>query len=255
MENFIMNNFPRHGITHLSASSINAYAEDPAYWTAKYLLGAKFPFSAPARGGTIVEKAIVQTLTGMDAVDAIDEAIEEFNKATIFDKSPNVMKWASGMRDMIEMGLKELEPYGVPEFDFLSGGQKKILIDCNMGEYKVPIIGFLDLMFDSCKTIIDIKTTQRMPTIMSTSHKRQAALYKMANPEYTVKFFYISPKKIQWFTIDDVTEEKKQIKEIIKRMNNMLGVGDKDVIKELIPVTESYYWTGAENIRKELYNL
>jgi hypothetical protein len=90
---------------------------------------------------------------------------------------------------------------------------------------------------------------------MSSSHKRQAALYKLAMPEYAVKFFYISPKKTAWFTIDDVSEEIVQIKETVKRMNNMLGVGDKEVIKNLIPVTESYYWGGAEQIRKELYNL
>lgn len=249
-----MNNFPTHGISHLSASSINAYAEDPAWWCAKYLLKQSFPFSAPARGGTIIEKAIVQTLTGRDMGDAIDDAIAEFNKATVFDKSDNVAKWANAMRDMIEAGVKELTPYGVPTFE-LDGSQKKILIDCNMGEYKVPIIGFLDAVFEDSKTIIDLKTTQRMPTVMSTSHRRQAALYKMANPEYTVKFFYISPKKTQWFTIDDVSEEKAQIKEIVKRMNNMLGVGSADVIKELIPVTESFYWQGAEQIRKELYNL
>lgn len=250
-----MNNFTQHGITHLSASSINAYAEDPAYWCAKYLLGAKFPFSAPARGGTIVEKAIVQILTGRDQIDAIDEAIEEFNKATIFDKSPNVMKWASGMRDMIEMGIKELEPYGVPEFDFLSGGQKKILIDCNMGEYKVPIIGFLDLVFVEKKVIFDIKCTMRISENMSESHRRQAALYQISNPDYKVAFIYISPKKTKTFWVEDVTEDISQIKEIIKRMNNMLGIGDKEVIRNLIPVTESYYWSGAENIRKELYNL
>jgi hypothetical protein len=250
-----MNNFTQHGITHLSASSINAYAEDPAYWVGKYLLGAKFPFSAPARGGTLIERAIVQTLTGRDQTDAIDDAIAEFNKMTVFDKSDNVAKWANAMHDMATAGIKELEQYGIPEFDALSGGQKKILIDCNMGEYKVPIIGFLDLMFPEHKLIVDIKCTFRINQEMSASHRRQAALYLLANPDYTVKFMYISPKKIQWFTIDDVTEEKTQIKEIIKRMNNMLGVGDKDVIKELIPVTESYYWQGAENIRKELYNL
>lgn len=248
------NNFPTHGISHLSASSINAYAEDPAYWVSKYLLGAKFPFSAPARGGTIIEKAIVQTLTGRDMVDAIDEAIAEYNKATIFDKTDAVTKWANAMRDMIEAGVKELTPYGVPTFE-LDGSQKKILIDCNMGEYKVPIIGFLDLQFDGCKTIVDIKCTFRINQEMSASHRRQAALYFLANPSYTVKFMYISPKKVQWFTIDDVSEEITQIKEIIKRMNNMLGVGGADVIKELIPVTESFYWTGAEQIRKELYNL
>lgn len=248
------NNFTTHGISHLSASSINAYAEDPAYWVAKYLHNAKFPFSAPARGGTLIERAIVQTLTGRDQTDAIDDAIAEFNKMTVFDKSDNVAKWANAMRDMIEAGVKELEHYGVPSFE-LDGSQKKILIDCNMGEYKVPIIGFLDAVFEDSKTIADIKTTQRMPTVMSTSHRRQAALYKMANPNYTVKFLYLSPKKVQWFTIDDVSEEKAQIKEIVKRMNNMLGVGGADVIKELIPVTESYYWQGAENIRKELYNL
>ena len=247
-----MNNFTKHSIAHLSASSINAYAEDPAYWCAKYLLGAKFPFSAPARGGTIVEKAIVQILTGRDQIDAIDEAIEEFNKATVFDKSPNVEKWANGMRDMIEMGIKELTPYGVPEFE-LDGSQKKILIDCTMGEYKVPIIGFLDLVFPEHKLVVDVKTTQRMPSEMSASHKRQAALYKLAMPEYAVKFFYISPKKIQWFTIDDVSEEIVQIKETVKRMNNMLGVGDKEVIRNLVPIVESYYWQGAEQVRKELF--
>lgn len=248
-----MNNFTKHGITHLSASSINAYAEDPAYWTAKYLLGAKFPFSAPARGGTIIEKAIVQVLTGRDQADAIDEAIEEFNKATVFDKSPTVEKWANGMRDMIEAGIRELSPYGVPEFDFLSGGQKKILIDCNMGEYKVPIIGFLDLYYGPIKTVIDIKCTLKMPSEMSASHKRQAAIYKLSNPDFKIGFQYFTPKKSQMFWVEDVAEQIVEIKGIIRRMNEMLGLGDKEKIKEIIPIVDSYYWQGAEQTRKELF--
>lgn len=247
-----MNNFTRHNISHLSASSINTYAEDPAYWTAKYLFGAKFPFSAPARGGTLVEKAIVQILTGRDQIDAIDDAIAEFNKATIFDKSDSVAKWASGMRDMIEAGVKELSPYGVPEFE-ADGTQKKILIDCNMGEYKVPIIGFLDLYYPDKKTVIDVKCTMRMPSEMSASHKRQAAIYKLSNADCAVSFLYITPRKTQMFLVDDVSEQITEIKGIIRRMNGMLGIGDKDKIKEIVPIVESYYWTDSMSVRKELF--
>lgn len=249
-----MNNFSGHGISHLSASSINAYADDPAYWCAKYLLGVKFPFSAPARGGTLVEKAIVQILTGRDQKNTIDETVAEFNKATIFDKSPNVGKWANGLRDMIESGVRELSPYGVPKFE-LNGSQKKILIDCNMGDYKIPVIGFLDLYYPDKKTVIDVKTSQRMPNMMSSSHKRQAALYRLANPDYEVAFFYITPKKTQFFWIEDVSEQIVEIKSIIRRMNGMLGVGDKDKIKEIIPVVDSFYWQDSMSVRKELFGL
>jgi len=249
----MVNNFTQHGIAHLSASSINAYAEDPAYWVAKYLMGAKFPFSAPARGGTLVERAIVQVLTGRDQADAINDAVEEFNKMTVFDSSPNVEKWANAIEDMAKAGIKELEQYGIPEFDLLSGGQKKILIDCNMGDYKVPIIGFLDLYYSPIKTVIDVKCTMRMPSEMSASHKRQAAIYKLANPDFKIGFFYITPKKTQMFWVDDVEEQKKEIKGIVSRMNGMLGIGDKEKIKEIIPIVESYYWTDAPQVRKELF--
>jgi hypothetical protein len=247
-----MNNFTQHGISHLSASSINAYAEDPAYWTAKYLLGAKFPFSAPARGGTIVEKAIVECLQGKDKTIVIDNAIAEYNKATIFDKSDAVAKWSSAMRDMIEMGAKELELYGAPKFE-LDGSQKKILIDCNMGEYKVPIIGFLDLFYPEKKIVVDIKCTFRCPSEMSASHKRQAAIYQLSNADCQIGFLYITPKKTQWFWVQDVAEQITEIKGIIRRMNGMLGIGDKDKIKEIIPIVDSYYWSDCMETRKQLF--
>ena len=247
-----MNNFPQHGISHLSASSINAYAEDPAYWVAKYLHNAKFPFSAPARGGTLIERAIVQTLTGRDQTDAIDDAIAEFNKMTVFDKSDNVAKWANAMRDMIEAGVKELEHYGVPSFE-LDGSQKKILIDCNMGEYKVPIIGFLDLFYPEKKVVVDVKCTMRCPSEMSPSHKRQAAIYQLSNPDCQIGFLYITPKKTQWFWVQDVAEQITEIKGIIRRMNGMLGVGDAQKIKDIIPIVDSFYWIDSMAVRKELF--
>lgn len=247
-----MNNFTQHGITHLSASSINAYAEDPAYWTAKYLLGAKFPFSAPARGGTIIEKAIVECLQGKDKTKAIDDAIAEYNKATIFEKSDAVTKWSNAMRDMIEAGVSELSPYGTPKFE-LDGSQKKILIDCNMGEYKVPVIGFLDLFYPEKKVVVDIKCTFRCPSEMSPSHKRQAAIYQLSNLDCQIGFLYLTPKKTQWFWVQDVAEQITEIKGIIRRMNGMLGVGDAQKIKEIIPIVDSFYWGDCMATRKELF--
>jgi hypothetical protein len=227
------------------------YAVDPAAWCAKYLYGAKFTFSPAARGGTLIETAIVQALTGRDIDDAINEAVAEYNKATIFDKSDKVTKWKDAMPDMIRAGFNEITPYGVPVFE-ADGGQKKVLIDCNMGDYKVPVLGFLDLYFPDKKVIIDIKTTMRMPSEMSKEHYRQASIYKAAYPDCAVRFFYITPKKTQWFDIEDVQGALQETKEIVKRMNAMLGI-KKDTIKQIVPVIDSYYWTDEPHLRKEIF--
>lgn len=250
-----MNNFETHGIKHLSASSVNAYAEDAAYWCAKYLYGAKFPFSPAARAGVLTEEAVVNVLArGFTAEDAIKDAEKEYTKATIFGRDENTQKRGDAIRPMVELALEELVQYGEPEFE-PDGGQKRVSIDCNLGDFKVPIIGYLDLYFPSHGLVVDLKTTSRMPTEMSDSHKRQQAIYKAANGNHDVKFLYVTPKKSQVFDCpDDYKETLAEIKTIVRRMNALLEL-PLGTIKDVIPVHTSFYWTDSINIRKEIYGI
>jgi ABC-type amino acid transport substrate-binding protein len=230
------------------------YYGDPAAWVAKYLLGAKFKFSPAANGGLLVERGIVEALKGRELSLAIDDALADYNKATMFDKSDKVQKWAEAMHDMIFNGYNELSGLGKPIWE-VTGDQRRIEISCNMGDYKMPIVGYLDLVFPDCKKVVDIKCTQRMPSEMSVSHKRQAAIYKQAMPEYAVEFLYLTPKKTQWFQIEDVAGDLADIKTIIHRMNSLLGVGDANTIKEIVPVVDSFYFNDDLALRKELYGI
>ena len=53
-----MNPFEKHGIKHLSASSLNMYAEQPAFWSLKYLLGFKEEGNAKMWCGSAVEAGL-----------------------------------------------------------------------------------------------------------------------------------------------------------------------------------------------------
>ena len=54
-----MNPFERHGIGHLSASSINLYAAQPAIWVMQRLLKKAGPVGAAAHRGTAADQKIL----------------------------------------------------------------------------------------------------------------------------------------------------------------------------------------------------
>jgi hypothetical protein len=230
------------------------YYGDPAAWVARYLLGAKFKFSPAANGGLLVERAIVEALKGRELSLAIDDALADYNKSTMFDKSNNVQKWAEAMHDMIFNGYNELSGLGKPIWE-VTGGQKRIEINCNMGDFKMPIVGYLDLVFPDVKKVVDIKCTMRFNQEMSKSHKWQGSIYKQAMPDYSVEFLYLTPKKTQWMKIENVSDELAEIKEVIGRLNRFLGIGDAEMIKSIVPVIDSFYFNDDLALRKELYNI
>lgn len=247
------NNFAKHGISHLSASSINAFADDAAYWCAKYLFKTKFTFSAPARAGVITEKAVADILAhGVNMDDAINVAEAEFNKSTMFDKRESTLSRGATIRPMVELAVEALKQYGKPHFT-AQGEQGKVEIVANMGDYKIPVIGYLDFEYPDSGLVIDLKTTLRMPSAMSVSHQRQASIYRAGRGNHGIKFLYVTPKKSQLFDCDcNLKEQMDEIKVIIQRMNDFLSL-DADTIKKIVPVIDSFYWGEDIEVRKGLY--
>jgi hypothetical protein len=63
--------FRRHGIDHLSASSLNVWAAQPALWVMARLLGRRAPMGLPVARGKAVEQGVRLGL--LDPAKSADE--------------------------------------------------------------------------------------------------------------------------------------------------------------------------------------
>jgi hypothetical protein len=246
--------FKQHGIEYTSASSINMYADAPDAWVARYLLKTKFSFSPAARAGVLAEDAVVNVLArGMSEEDAIKRALEEFARATLFDRSEKTACRGEGIPGMVANAVTELKQYGEPEFD-ADGKQKKVEINCRVDDWTIPIIGFLDLDYPKHGLTIDLKTTMRMPSEMSRAHLRQHGIYKACKGgNHGVRFLYVTPKKANWFEPEDTSDTLNEIKSILRRQNQFLQIGDAETLKSIVPVIDSFYWTDDAALRRDIY--
>jgi hypothetical protein len=254
------NGFTLHKINHSSPSAINKWVDAPCAWIAQYLYGRKGAFSAAAAAGTFAEQAVSDViLGGMNEQDAIAKAVGDWNKKfpLCFDESAT--KRRDAIPSMASQAIAELAQYGTPEsvpHGFFKG-QHKISLTCNGDGWTLPIEGYLDFYFPKHGLIVDLKTTFKMPSDMSDSHRRQQSVYSAAMGNMQVKFLYVTPKKSGWLWDDNISNTLSEIKTILNRQERFLRVSpDRDVLRDIVPVnTGSYYWSDDINTRKELYGI
>lgn len=249
-----MNGFEKHGIKHLSASSINLWTNAPDVWVAQYLFNKRSPLSAAAMRGICTEDAVVAVLTGdSEVAEAVKAAHDKFDKTFMVGNEKTTKE-----RNMIEpcmaLAIDQLKEYGKPEFP--DEGQQKVSITAKTDDYEIPVIGYLDFVYPEHGVIVDLKTTGRMPSTMSPEHQLQRAIYQKARGNQTVKFLYVTPKKTSMLEDGDPTELLNYAKKQISRLEKFLRAGTKNDIKEVIPVNpNSFYWNGFEDVRDELYGI
>ena len=248
-----MNGFDKHGIKHLSASSINLWTNAPDVWVAQYLFGKRGPMSSAAMRGICTEDAVVAVLQGKNADGALDAALEKFDQ-TFPIGDEKTTKERAMIQPCMELAIQELEQYGEPEFP--EEGQEKISITAKTDDYEIPVIGYLDLCFPKHGVVIDLKTTGRCPSVMSAEHQLQRAIYQKAKGNQIVKFLYVTPKKTNLLEDGDPSEILRKTKTQITRMERFLRSGTRHDIAGVIPVNpNTFYWNGAEAIREELYGI
>lgn len=251
-----MNGFEKHNIDHLSASSINLWSNAPDVWVMQYLHGLRTPMGAAAWRGICAEDAVVATLLGEAETAAIDKALEKFdNRFPIGDEKTTAER--RRIEPMVQIAVAELAQYGAPEFPEDSDHpQEKICIRTGENDWKIDVIGYLDMVFPKHGLVIDLKTTGRIPSSMSPEHQLQRAIYSKAKGNMAVKFLYVSEKKSSLLEDGDPTELLAKAKAQILRMEKFLRHCDKDTAKDIIPVNgSSFYWSGSEQLRQEFYGL
>jgi hypothetical protein len=250
-----MSGFEKHGIDHLSPSSINLWANAPDVWLMSYLYGIRTPMGPAPWRGIVVEEAVVETLMGGSEKDAIQKALDKFDKRFLIGDEATTKERAM-IEPMVQLSVEQLMEFGKPEFPE-EGGQNKISITAKGDGWTVPVIGFLDLVYPQHGVVIDLKTTGRMPSTMSAEHQLQRAIYQKAKGgNQSVKFLYVTPKKAAMLEDGDPTEILAQAKVQITRMEAFLRTLDKETAKAIVPVQpNSFYWKGNEALRKEFYGL
>jgi hypothetical protein len=250
----VTNPFAPFGIDHLSASSLNLWINAPDVWVAKYLLRAKFQFSAAAERGKSVESAVAAILSGTPEQEAIDAALATFDRWHPFPDEKTTRE-RDLVAPMTRIAVAELVQFGRP--DFPESGQHRVSITAQFGDWSIPVIGYLDLVFPDHGLVIDLKTTTRVPSVMSAEHQLQRAIYAATQGNSAVRFLYVSDKKAAMLEDGDPAEILARAKAQISRLGAFLSrCGDAETARQIVPVTpSSFHWTGAGQLLSEIYGL
>lgn len=251
--------FEKHGLTHSSASQINQWAEAPHMWLAQYLFNRKGVFGAAPKAGMLVEDAVVAVLArGFTAEAAIQHAVNQYNQFITLSGTDTDRKRGNALPGMILGALEALAPYGVPVFDGIDERgklkQQKVDVLCRGEGFDINVTGFLDFVYPAHGVVVDLKTSMKMPSDLSDAHRRQGCIYRKAMGNQAVKFLYVTGAKFDFIDVPEPAETLAEIKGILTRQNKFLLAGDKDFLRDIVPVVSSSYYHDA-GIAKELFNV
>ena len=84
--------FERHGIDHISPSSLRLYKEAPAAWIGKYLLKAPDEVGPGAWRGLAVEAGVDQFLYGQEGPVAVQVMQDKWDSLAMGQVDPDVAK-------------------------------------------------------------------------------------------------------------------------------------------------------------------
>ncbi len=252
-----MNGFERHGIDHLSGSSINKSIEDMSAWCVSYLMRQRFPGSAAADRGKSVEIGVAHGLFNPDVtikecVELGVETYKQYNQAAFNLNAEEIEKEQQNVEAMIPMALAELRPLGVPTPAEGTNQHQVNLEYCFDGDDDVVnITGFLDFYYADQPLIVDLKTTKRSPSGWSQPHALTASIYSVAM-QSPVKYLYVTPKKTVWLELDEftLTEHMTLMRESIRRLERFLSLSDdaEKLTKSAPHNPSSFYWRGAGDL-------
>ncbi len=243
-----MNAFERHGIDHLSPSSANLYAAEPPLWVMERLLDRRSPVGAAAIRGRAVEAGVHLGLMDLDLpiADCIAAAEAAFDKEMIFNADPRRDDERRNLAGYVTHAVTELRPYGVPT-------AAQAHVETWLDDVPVPIIGYIDWRFDQHGLIVDLKTSERLPSAISDPHGRQGAVYAKAHGNYGMRFAYAKPtvgKKdgravaVYEMSGDDVRRHLAALRQIALRMERFLALSrdPEELAGLLVPNFESFWW-------------
>lgn len=238
--------FEKHGVGHVSASTINGWIDQPALTLLK-IAGIKGDPSPAMWRGSASEHAMNLYAAGRETeVDALVGAAEvEFDKLHS-ESSADVSEIK------LERERKALTQYvnnGVEYLSEFMGDavsaplmQGKILF--NHEELEIPILGYYDMLFENPHQVVDIKTAASRPSRPSAAHSRQLSIYWHGTGGAEPWVWYVAKSGVSAFTIDRPQIYFNQFIQAAKSLERVLSFSEDiyECCQLLYPDTDHWKW-------------
>jgi len=149
---------------------------------------------------------------------------------------------------MVEHGLAELRPYGVPT-------RVQDYIEWRPEGLHCPIVGYLDFAWDQHGMLTDLKTTEACPSKIRTGHARQVALYA-ASDNLSAGVTYVTSKKRATYQVENLLDHRAALHRIALAAERFLALSeDPEFFASIVvPDVDSFYFAPPE-VRKAAYEL
>lgn len=245
------NAFERHGIGHLSASSLNLWAAQPALWIMERLLGRRSPPGIPAARGKAVEVGVHAGLVdpALAVEDCIAEAERSFDRETMLSGDPRRAEVRGKLGGWVRGAVAELRQYGPPDDDGYQGR-----VETRLDDVPVPIIGYVDWRFSHHGLIVDLKTAERHPSAIGASHGRQGAVYASAHGNFGMRFAYAKPAPgkndarqvlVLEMSGDEVRQHLAALRLIALSLGRFLSVSRdaRELAGLIVPDFDAFWWS------------
>jgi len=183
------------------------------------ILGRKQPVSAPAHRGSAVEDGItVGLLDPKAAIElCVSEGLAKYDRVSALSCDSRREEYRATVPGMIAEGLQELRPYGVP-----TGTQN--WVEWHPEGLRYPIVGKFDFSFEHHGIVVDLKTTEKLPSRIKTTHARQVALYCQGNQEGRLS--YLTPKRRATYLLEDPAAHLAALYRIAQACERWLALSD-----------------------------
>jgi hypothetical protein len=239
-----MNPFARHGIDHLSPSSLNLFAQEPALWVVQYLMGRRFGVGCAAHRGSAAENGVQAGL--MDPRLPIENcqaiALQAYDSLTALSADTRRAKEREALPGIVAGAVTELRQYG-PVTDYQSK------VTHRFDGVPVDVWGYLDFQFAGSGVIVDLKTTLRIPSEISPQHARQVAFYVHATNSEG-RLAYVSPSKLAVYRVEDAARSYAEMANIARRLMRFLAVSnDAAELAGIVTPRVTEFWWSAPDAR------
>ena len=224
-------NFTRH-----SPSSCNLFASCLSLFVLEKILGKRQPVGAAAHRGTAVEAGVALGLmNGAPDEECVALAVQNFNRLAALCGDPRKEKVAEGIPAMVTRALAELRPYGKPT-------SCQGFVEWRPEGLRYPIVGFQDFYWEEHGLVVDLKTTEKLPSAVKISHARQVALYTGGNLEG--RLCYVTPAKSAVYKLENVQAHRDALYRTALAVERFLELSDDPqfFVSITAPDTESFYF-------------